>query len=478
MIYPRKREFLKISKYFNLIPVYKEIGADIETPVSVFLKTCSGPYSFLFESAKFNERWGRYSFISNDPLSVFLGRRREIFSEYGRDFSFKGDYIDGIRRIIKSFKVYWQNDFPSATGGCFGYVAYDIIKDWEPVGNKNILSSTIPLIYFIIPRTIIVFDHLLNKMKIVSWVRNDEKDYEDGIRRIDEIEKSLVRGIYEKEEKIDTKITGTNFKKDVFEKIVRRAKNYIINGDVVQVVLSRRIEGEIERNPFNIYRSLRYINPSPYMFYMKFKDLYLIGSSPEILVRKERDNAIVRPIAGTRRRGKNEDEDRKFERELLNDEKEIAEHIMLVDLGRNDIGKVCIPGTVEVYDKMVIERYSHVMHIVSGVRGKLKRGEDSFSLFKATFPAGTVTGAPKVRAMQIIEELENTARGIYSGSVGYFSFNGDMDMAITIRTIYMKGKRFYVQAGAGIVYDSVPEREFYETENKAKALVKAINDKV
>jgi len=473
MINPDKKDFLRISKKYNLIPIYKEIGADTETPVSAFLKVCSGPYSFLLESANFLEKWGRFSFLSNEPLMVFYGSKSKIFSDKLNSFSTKEDIVESLRKIFKKFKVFFPAELPSPSGGMFGYVSYDLIKTLEKVGNKN--KVELPLFYFVIPKTIIIFDHFLNKMKIVCWVRPTLEDYYDGIERINFIEKSLRSPLsffeYNANKKISLK---SNISKNDFMKIVKKAKNYIINGDVVQVVLSRRIEGETEKEPFNIYRNLRYINPSPYMFYMRFKEICLIGSSPEILVRKEKNNAILRPIAGTRKRGKTEEEDRKLEKELLNDEKEIAEHIMLVDLGRNDLGRVCIPGTVKVYDKMIIERYSHVMHIVSGVKGKLKKGEDSFSLFKATFPAGTVTGAPKIRATQIIEELENIPREIYSGSVGYFSFNGDMDMAITIRTIYMKGEKFYVQAGAGIVFDSEPEKEFFETENKAKALLKAV----
>ncbi len=484
MYYPDKNEFIKLAKEGNLIPVYREILADFETPLSAFTKIDNGNYSFLLESVEGGERIARYSFLGSSPSLVFLSKGKKIIVSEGKisnSFITKSDPISELKNILARYKFVKVKGLPRFCGGLVGYFGYDIVHFIEKIPDKNPDDLKLPDSVFMLTDTILIFDHVDHKIKVVSNVhveKDPQKAYDEAVAKIDKIIKNLrttspkvAANFTRKTRHLKLK---SNLTKDRYEEIVRKAKDYIRKGDIIQTVLSQRFELPIECQPFQIYRALRSINPSPYMYYLKLGDFSLVGSSPEIMVRCEDGTVEVRPIAGTRPRGGTEEEDEKLEKDLLRDPKERAEHIMLVDLGRNDIGRVCEYTSVKVPELMVIEKYSHVMHIVSDVSGKLKKGKDSFDVIRATFPAGTVSGAPKVRAMEIIEELENIRRGPYAGSVGYFSFSGNLDSCITIRTIIVKGKTAYIQAGAGIVADSRPEKEYAETINKAKALVRAI----
>ena len=461
----------------DLIPLYKEIFVDTETPVSAFLKV-GGGMSFLLESVEGGEKWGRYSFIGIHPRMVFRSRGRVAeIEECGRTTERVGDPLELLQGILKGFRPVEVEGLPRFYGGAVGYVSYDTVRFFERLPEVAERDIEIYDTFFIVPDTLLIFDNVSHKAKIVSNAygrsRGARKEAEERIEAVIE----RLRAPLSTERKpppARPHIFKSNMEKEEFLRAVRKAKGYIEGGDVVQVVLSQRFETDLDVDPFDIYRALRVINPSPYMFFLNLGDTCLIGSSPEILVRLERGMIVTRPIAGTRPRGRDEEEDRRFEEDLLKDPKEIAEHVMLVDLGRNDLGRVAEVGTVKVDEFMTVERYSHVMHIVSNVSGILREGEDAFSLLRACFPAGTLTGAPKVRAMEIIEELEPCRRGVYGGSVGYFGFSGNMDMCITIRTILVKDGRIYVQAGAGIVADSQPEREYEETVNKAKAMLKAV----
>ena len=496
MIYPSKDEFEKLAKRGNLIPVYREVLADMETPVSTFRKIEEGSdYSFLLESVERGEKIGRYSFLGSDPKILLKGKGKEVdlIVEGDEDIFTSADEtpLEVLRKIMKHYKPVVNEDLPPFIGGAVGYISYDAVRYFQSIPNKNNDDLHIPDVFFMITDSIVLFDHVKHKMLIVANAytgNSPEKSYEEAIHKIDIIYAKLkyfnaLR--HEPEESDEEEIKSdphrntpesiqSNFTCEAFEQAVDRCKEYILAGDAFQIVLSQRLERTIQCDPFDIYRSLRTINPSPYMFYLKFGNLRLIGSSPEILVRLDGDKVNVRPIAGTRPRGKTTQEDMQLEKDLLADPKERAEHIMLVDLGRNDVGRVSKFGTVQVDDLMSIERYSHVMHIVSNVIGEINQGMDAFDVLAACFPAGTVSGAPKVRAMEIIDEFENIRRGPYAGSVGYFSFHGNLDSCITIRTIIVKDDKAYVQSGAGIVADSIPHQEYQETLNKAKGMIKAI----
>ena len=486
MYYPSKQEFIKLSRKGNLIPVYKEIEADLETPVSSFLKITKGDYSYLLESVEGEEKIARFSFLGTNPSLVFRSKGREIEiieDKRKRRFITAGDPLGEIKKIMKQFKFVKVAGLPRFSGGLVGYIGYDMIRFFEDIPNKNPDGLNLPDSIFMLTDTLIIFDHVIHKIKIVSNAHvkgNAAPAYDKAVAKIEGISKILARrAVKEKNVKSAKKRLEirSNFTKRGFEKIVDAAKKYIRDGDIIQVVVSQRLETALEgKEPFNIYRSLRSINPSPYMYYLKFKNIQLIGSSPEIMVRCENKKIELRPIAGTRPRGRSDAEDVKLEKELLADPKERAEHIMLVDLGRNDIGRVSDFDSVKVLELMRIEKYSHVMHIVSDIVGRLSSSKDEFDVVRASFPAGTVTGAPKIRAMEIIDELEPVRRGTYAGCVGYFSFSGNVDTCITIRTILVKDNKAYVQAGAGIVADSNPEREYQETLNKARALIKAIEE--
>lgn len=482
--YPAKEEFIKLSKRGNLIPVYAEILADFETPLSSFTKIDTGDYSFLLESVEGGERIARYSFLGSDPSLVFSSKGNSISLREGKKtktFTAK-DPIEELKKILSQYKYVNVKGLPRFSGGLVGYFGYDIIRFIERIPDKNPDDLKVPDAVFMLTDTILIFDHRDHKIKVVSnvHVKDDASfAYDEAIEKIDRLVKRLkscptpAAAASKKHKAVSLKIKS-NFTKAEFEKLVIKAKEYIRKGDIIQVVPSQRLEVSITSDPFEIYRALRSINPSPYMYYLKLKDFHLVGASPEIMVRCEEGTVEVRPIAGTRPRGVSEEEDEVLIKDLLSDPKEKAEHIMLVDLGRNDIGRVCDYKTVKVSELMTIEKYSHVMHIVSDVSGKLKKGKDAFDVMRATFPAGTVSGAPKIRAMEIIDELENTRRGTYAGTVGYFSFSGNLDFCITIRTILIKNKTAYIQAGGGIVADSKPEKEYEETMNKAKALLRAI----
>mgnify|MGYP000346425558 CR=1 FL=1 len=497
-IYPEFHEFKQLAKEFNVIPVYTSLLLDTETPVSILYKLMkskshrkSNNYFTLLESVETQERLGRYSFILTAPKYIFTVKdsTAKVVSESGDNIAEEFPFINlaSFKKFFYKFKFAVSPSLPRFTAGAVGYVSYDYIRCIERLPSKNVDDLNLPLIMLQFPSIVIVFDHIFHNIWIINCTygaeKEPEKKYKEALKNIEEIimcikntilsDKYYYLGNIQQEKESIVKFTS-NFTKGEFLSAVKRVKRYIINGDIVQAVISQRFSCEVPGDPFTIYRYLRIINPSPYMYFFKMGRSYIIGTSPEILIRKERDFVETRPIAGTRPRGKNEAEDIALEKKLCKSVKERAEHVMLVDLGRNDLGKVCRYGTVKVPTFMQVERYSHVMHLVSSVVGKIAPHEDMFSLFNACFPAGTVTGAPKIRAMEIIEEIEPVRRGIYAGAIGYFGFEGNMDMAITIRTIVVHKNRAYIQAGAGIVADSSPEHEYWETINKAKGMMKAI----
>ncbi len=469
-MYPTLEEVRTLGIGANLVPVYREIVADLETPVSAFLKLNRGGNSFLLESVEGGERIGRYSFIGTDPQRILRVGSSD-----------QGDPLSALEVELRKYTVASVKGLPKFTGGAVGYVGYEAIGRFEELNSPEADTLRLPLACFMLADTLLVFDHVTHRIKIVSHVPvgdDLEISYRRASQKIDDIVERLRQPIPPEPENqansLGSSTLTSNFTKTQFEQAVGKIKEYITAGEAIQVVLSQRLTRPTNAGPFEIYRALRTINPSPYMFYLDFVAFQLIGASPEILVRVDGDTVITRPLAGTRPRGKSTEEDHELEYELRHDEKERAEHIMLVDLGRNDIGRVSEPGSVEVSELMDVEKYSHVMHLVTHVQGKLKHGCTAFDALRACFPAGTVSGAPKIRAMQIIAELEPEKRGAYAGAAGYFSFSGNMDMAIAIRTIVLKDKKAYVQAGGGIVYDSVPEKEYQESLNKAQATLKAI----
>jgi anthranilate synthase component 1 len=473
MYYPTLEEVKNLKGQGNVVPVYREIVADLETPVSAFLKINRGGYSFLLESVEGGERLARYSFIGTDPYKVL--------QTWGKD---EVDPLPQIAAEMSNFRIAPVRDLPKFCGGAVGYLAYEAVNRFEELPSPEKDTLGVPESVFMMVDTLLVFDHVTHKIRIMSHVHLDEdveKSYKEAVGKIDSLVTRLNEPITTTRQMngsapstAESKPTS-NFEKEAFKAVVEKIKRYVTEGEVIQVVPSQRLSQKTTAAPFDIYRALRTINPSPYMFFFDFKDFHIIGASPEILVRAEGGIVTTRPLAGTRPRGKTPEEDIALEKELRADEKERAEHIMLVDLGRNDIGRVSEPGTVKVSELMEVERYSHVMHLVTNVQGKLKKEMSAFDALRACFPAGTVSGAPKIRAMEIIAEVEPEKRGPYAGAAGYFSFNGDMDMAISIRTMVVKNGIAYTQAGGGIVYDSEPEREYEETMNKAGALLNAIN---
>ncbi|MBI4823894.1 MAG: anthranilate synthase component I [Nitrospirae bacterium] len=489
MIYPDIEDFknIALSAKGRLIPVYREISGDTDTPVSAFLKLRDCP-SFLLESVVGGEKWARYSFLGLNPSKVIkaTGTQVEII-EKGKTHSLEvKDPIDFLRQTMKNYKALKVAGLPRFSGGLVGYLSYDMVRFMEKLPDMKRKDIELPDMFFMLTDTMLIFDSLRQTIKVLSTVPTKGKDpeiaYKTAREKINNIVKKLKKplppDVLEFRSGEGTK-GGDSFVssfggKEAFKSAVMKAKDYISNGDVVQVVLSQRFQKPCHIDAFSIYRALRVINPSPYMYYLDTGDCEMIGSSPEILVRLEGRKITLRPIAGTRRRGDKEEQDIALEKQLKDDLKEKAEHIMLVDLGRNDVGRVAKTGSVKVTELMAVERYSHVMHMVSNVEGILKDGLDSFDVLNASFPAGTVTGAPKIRAMEIIEELEPLRRGLYSGAVGYFGYTGNMDTCITIRTLIKKNNMIYVQAGAGIVADSKPELEYMETVNKAKGMMKAV----
>ncbi|MFH0844437.1 MAG: anthranilate synthase component I [Pseudomonadota bacterium] len=482
---PSFSQFKLMAGRGNLIPVHQEIMADTETPVSAYLRIKERPFSYLLESADGGERWGRYSIIGYEPYLTALSynNEMEIVKRSGREVirNIRNPLLV-LREICRGFKPVEADLVSPFQGGLVGFCNYDVIRKWERLPGRPPEDRDLPEAVFTLSSRLIIFDHLTHKVKVVAFAHMEQdtdlkKAYKKACRDIDETV-SLLRGPVpvHNEGRFSLSELRSNFSKEGFMKAVGKAKEYIVSGDVIQVVLSQRLSGEVSGDDFILYRSLRSINPSPYMFYLNFDQIRLIGASPEILVRLTDKRIQLRPIAGTRPRGDTREEDLALERELLSDPKERAEHIMLVDLGRNDVGRVAVPGSVTVPRLMGVERYSHVMHIVSDVDGVLSPHMDVFDLFMSAFPAGTVSGAPKIRAMEIISELEPTPRGPYAGSVGYFGFNGNMDFCITIRTIAILKNRLSVQVGAGIVADSSPEGEYEETLKKAAAMLKTIEE--
>ena len=483
--YPSPEEFQELTKQGTLIPVYCEILADMETPVSAYKKIATGKYSFLLESMEGGEKWARFSFIGSNPALIFRSKANtvELIKDGTLYESIKTDNpLDVLKGIMDKYQLVEVKGIPRFCGGAVGYASYDMVRFIEHLPPETEDDLDLFDSIFLITETLLIFDNLTNSIKIVCNVHIDEEEdipgvYQQAQDKIAAIIALLRRpSAYDEIEPLGSEPIeiSSNLEPEHFKNIVDQAKIAITAGEIIQVVLSQRFETPLQGDPFNVYRALRRVNPSPYMYYLTFDDLIIVGASPEVLVRVEGEQIELRPIAGTRPRGKDEDEDESLKQELLNDPKEIAEHVMLVDLGRNDVGRVSQMGTVVVPEFLIVEKYSHVMHIVSDVRGTLQPGRDSFDVFKACFPAGTVSGAPKVRAMQIIEELESSQRGPYAGAVGYFSFSGNMDFCIVIRTLLVKNNTVYFQAGAGIVADSQPENEFKETVSKAKALVKAL----
>jgi anthranilate synthase component 1 len=486
MYYPGLDEFRDLTQQGNLIPVYREILADMETPVSAFRKIDDKQTAFLLESIAGGEKWARYSFLGSGSCKIFRcrGPQWEVLDDGKIIDQGQSDHpLEILRGLLKQYRLVPVNGLPRFFGGMVGYCSYDAVRYFERLPAVSAPSIGTYDACFILTEKLLIFDNLRQVIKVVCNVHVEEGGcpttaYNKGVVAIDELVTQLRRPLPElttiqgNESGVDF---SSNYSREEFIAAVERCKEYVKSGDIIQVVLSQRFSGMLgDCDPFDIYRALRTLNPSPYMFFLRFGETLVVGASPEVLVRKEGELVEVRPIAGTRPRGRNTDDDLALEKELLADPKELAEHIMLVDLGRNDLGRVCRVGTVEVSELKVIERYSHVMHIVSNVRGQIMDGLDAFDVLGATFPAGTLSGAPKIRAMQIIDELEPSRREIYGGAVGYFSFSGNMDMAIAIRTLVVHNGIVHLQAGAGIVADSDPESEFVETLNKARGAMKAV----
>jgi anthranilate synthase component 1 len=485
MYYPAFEKFKELAKEGNLIPVYKEILADMETPVSTLMKLRSKPHVFLLESVEGGEKWARYTFLGSDSHVIFRVTGEDVLiQENGEIRSYKhgGDPMRFLRDLLHIYRPVAVDGLPRFYGGAVGFLAYDMVRYFEklPAPAEEDIETDDAM--FLITDTLMIFDNVRHTIKVVACAVTEGREdlrgvYDEAIEKIDRmieiLQSPLERREFGAEEGNDAP-PQSNMTPEDFKSMVKKAKDYIVAGDVIQVVLSQRFQMENSRDPIDLYRALRYVNPSPYLFFLKFDDLILIGSSPEVMVRLEEGVAELRPIAGTKRRGKNEQEDRGLSDELLQDPKERAEHVMLVDLGRNDLGRIGRIGSVQVNQFMVVERYSHVMHLVSHVQAQLSDGKDAFDVLRATFPAGTLSGAPKVRAMEIIDELEPTRRGPYGGAVGYVSYTGNMDLCITIRTIMIKDGKIFIQAGAGIVADSDPDAEHQECVNKAMGMVHAI----
>lgn len=485
MIFPSRNEFFKLARRGNLIPVCREILADMETPVSAFRKIDDGRSAFLLESIEGGEKWARYSFLGVGSGRLFRSRGRYFEVVENGEVANSGEVDDPLvelKRFVAAYAPVELPGLPRFFGGAVGYLGYDMVRFVENLPALKPAEIGTWDSSFLITENLLIFDNMRQKIKVVSNVHlGDFEDparaYDRAVAAIDSLVSRLRNErpvLPEVPRRADCGELRSNVTRDQFETAVERCKEYVRAGDVIQVVLSQRFSADLDVDPFDIYRALRVVNPSPYMFYLQFDDTRVIGASPEVLVRKEGRRVEVRPIAGTRPRGGTLEEDLRLEEELLADPKERAEHIMLVDLGRNDLGRVCATGSVHVDELMVVERYSHVMHIVSNVSGELLPGRDALDVFRAAFPAGTLSGAPKIRAMEIIEELEPCRREIYGGAVGYLSFTGNMDLAIAIRTMVTHAGRVHLQAGAGIVADSDPATEFEETVNKAMGVKLAL----
>jgi anthranilate synthase component 1 len=477
VIQPSREEYQRLSGTYQVVPVYQEVVADLETPIAAF-KKIGGTPAYLLESVSGGEFLGRYSFIGFDPFLIFRAKGDTVsVAADGREEHFSGSPLRALEKVLAGLKGPSLKGLPRFYGGGVGYFGYDLVRHLERLPSCTVDDMGVDDCYLVFTRMVLIFDHTRRRLTVVANTRPQDDPnaaYQDAVNRIAHTLAALRQPValgWEVQAADPAAPPAVNMRKDEFLDAVRRAKEYIRAGDILQVVLSQRFAQPFAGDPFETYRRLRAINPSPYLFYLNFGDPVIVGSSPEMLIRVEDGIIRTRPIAGTRPRGRDTAEDEALAEELLGDPKERAEHIMLVDLGRNDLGRVCAPGTVQVPEFMTIEKYSHVIHIVSEVQGKLAPGYTALDALAASFPAGTVSGAPKVRAMEIIEELEPTRRGIYAGAVGYFSFSGNLDTCITIRTIVIRNGQAYVQAGAGIVADSDPEREYLETINKAQALL-------
>lgn len=476
--------FASLARKGNVVPVYREILADTETPLSVLMKLKDRPYAFLLESVEGGEKWGRYTFIGADPRIVFqVAGDDVILTDNGvtSRTPHGGDPLGKLKAIMEDCRPAAVSGLPRFYGGAVGYLGYDMVRYFEklPGGGRDDLG--VPEAVFMITDTFMIFDNIRHTIKLVACAKIEaDADpcaiYDACTGRIDDLLRLLEAappGALPAEDESRIALTS-NMAAGEFCGMVAKAKEFITAGDIIQVVLSQRFEIANAPAPIDLYRALRLVNPSPYLFFLKMRDFHLIGSSPEVMVRLEEGTVELRPIAGTRRRGKDEQEDRALADELLQDPKERAEHVMLVDLGRNDLGRIAEIGSVQVNQLMTVERYSHVMHLVSNIQAQLQAGKNAFDVLKATLPAGTLSGAPKVRAMEIIDEMEPAKRGPYGGAVGYFSYTGNMDFGITIRTLVIKDGRAFVQAGAGIVADSDPQSEYRETLNKAEGMLKAV----
>jgi anthranilate synthase component 1 len=483
--WPERDAFRRLAETTTLVPVCRQILADLETPVSAFLKMHRGRYGFLLESVQGGERWGRYSFLGTEPATVLSVHGERVRIETPSSGAVEerrtSDPLGELKALLATRRPAAVDGLPRFAGGAVGYLGYDVVRTFERLPAEKPTDLPVPEARLMLATSLLVFDNVAQTITAVVHVPvggqcAPDGAYDDAVARLDELVSRLAApAVPPPSAAADAPAAvKSNISPERYQDAVRRAKEYIYAGDVIQVVLSQRFELPLRAAPLNVYRCLRTLNPSPYMFYLDCGDFQAAGASPEVMARVEDGVVTVRPIAGTRPRGTSEVEDAALAHELAADPKEVAEHVMLLDLGRNDVGRVSRVGTVEVTERMVIERYSHVMHLVSNVEGRLAPERDCFDAFRATFPAGTLTGAPKIRAMEIIEELEPVRRGFYGGAVGYFGFSGTMDTCITIRSVLMCGGRAYVQAGAGIVADSDPESEHRECVNKARAMLQAV----
>lgn len=493
-MYPQLDEVIRLSRQYNVIPVAETMMADTETPIRLFQRLRNEPYAFLLESVEGGVQWARYSFIGTDPFLLLQGKNGRLrLIEHGHITEVRERPIEMMKKLMHKYRSPAIEGLPPMTGGAIGCFGYDLVQQYERLPRHKYDTLQMDDIRFMFCDQLVAFDHVKQQIQFIVNIHVDPDSSEDMIRYRYERARQKLRGLQMKltaplasstrpvqqasassaGEEVLRGVRSSETKESFIAK-VNRAKEYIRSGDIFQVVLSQRFERQTQADPLDVYRVLRMTNPSPYMYVLKSEDDMIVGTSPEMLVRIKDDRVETRPIAGTRPRGASEEEDAAFEADLMQDEKERAEHVMLVDLGRNDLGRVCEFGTVRCDTYMNVERYSHVMHIVSNVSGKLRKNKDFFDAFLSCLPAGTLSGAPKIRAMEIISELEEESRGIYGGAIGYLGFNGNMDSCITIRTIIFREGLAYVQAGAGVVWDSVPENEYEETINKAKALLLAI----
>lgn len=488
-VIPSEKEFLRLSKRGNVIPVYGKLRADLETPVSAFLKLDDGHFSYLLESVEGSEKVARFSFLGSQPRMLVTAAGRHVeFTQLAagkgrklKRFETEQDPLREVERLMGRYRFVSVPGLPRLTGGLVGYLGYNVVQYFERIPRHQVQDLKLPDMMLMLTDEMVIFDHAQHVLLLVVNAMLEDgapkSVYRRAVQRIERLARKLVAPMPQPVRRKRSRArlaVRSNMTKAAFAKMVKRAKEAIRAGDVIQVVLSQRLERPIHSDPFDVYRSLRSLNPSPYMFFLRFEDVAIAGSSPEMLVRREGEAVETRPIAGTRPRGISPKEDERLVRQLKASSKERAEHLMLVDLGRNDLGRISKIGTVQIPEFMIVERYSHVLHLVSSVIGRLRKGLSAYDVLRATFPAGTVTGAPKVRAMELIAELEREDRGPYAGAVGYLSFSGNLDTGITIRTIVMKGGRAYVQAGAGIVADSNPGREYQETMNKAKGMLRAL----